>query len=1316
MIKTLLANLVAVISLIFISQLSYAQETSWSKKIYDKDVSFNELKQEFYQEWSQKDYEKGKGWKQFKRWESFWENRLMPDGSFPDFSQGFNNYNTFKQQYGSVLPENGNWLPLGPFDHITTGSWSSGTGRLNVVVQDPNDASTIYVGAPAGGIWKTTNSGSSWTPLSDFLSVIGISGIAVDPNNSQVIYASTGDSDGGNTYSIGIWKSTDGGTTWNQAGNDFGQGNKVLINPFNTSEVYVAANTGLYKSSNSGSSWNQILSGNIRDIALKPGDGQTIYGVTAEACYTSTDGGANFTTSTGLPGGTNRLAITVSPAEPNSAYILAADGSWAFGGVYKSTDSGLSFQLRNNTTDIFNGSNQAWYDMAVTVSDTDADVLLTGVLNVWRSEDGGLTWTEINSWSNPSGASYTHADIHYLNYFNGNLYCGSDGGIYKSTDNGNNFTDLSDGLQIGQYYTIAGAQNDQNTLAGGLQDNGGYAYTDGSWKCYYGADGMGSAVNESNSDEIWGMIQNGGLYYTTNGGFNLNGVGSPESGRWVTPMLHDNANNRIIAGYSDIYEYIIGSGWNQISTYNFPSQLSEIELFEGDSNIMYASSGNDLAKTVDGGVNFSDIVLPFSESITSIEINPSDHTEIWVTLSGWNNGTKVYHSSNSGATWQNLSLNLPNLPTQIIKYNSTHDGLYVGMDIGVYFYNDIIGTWIPFNDNLPNVIVNDIEINESADLIRIGTYGRGVWESTVYNGQQFDYDLMLLSVDDPRGTYCNAEVPAQISVRNIGVFPINSFSVEYAEDGNDLNIFNYTSTINPGENVTLTLPEFTSTNGSHSLNVSITNINGGEDDNPDNNTGSSNYSTVLNGSEVTVSLSTDCWGNETGLTLTDDLGNVLLSVNQGTLGSQSTNIYTLCLPDGCYDLNITDSYGDGLEGTAFGCAVDGDYSVTASDGTNLLSMTTANFGFSATENFCIGNLINGCNDVNACNYDTNATVNDGSCNYSCVGCTDSEACNYGAAFTIDDGSCDYSCYGCTDVNACNFDENATINSGCDYSCYGCTDEDACNYNSEATLSDDSCTYPTVWFLDSDNDGYGNSDFTQVSCSQPINFIDNDLDCNDLNGEINPDATEECDGVDNDCDGEIDEDLPTSTYYEDLDEDGFGSDISLEACQPSGSFTALQNGDCDDTDDSINPLSDELCGNDLDDNCDGSTDENTVLFYLDLDLDGYGDPESPIQACELISGLSTNDLDCDDARPDVYPGASGTAEGIDNNCDGEISSNESAPCLGDFDSDGLITIADLLSILDAYSCENSCEHDLSGDGSVTSSDIIIFLNLYGNICE
>jgi len=745
----------------------------------------------------------------------------------------------------------------------------------------------------------------------------------------------------------------------------------------------------------------------------------------------------------------------------------------------------VSFTARNTTTDIFDGSTQAWYDMAVTVSDTDPNTLIFGVLNLWRSTDGGSSWSGINSWSNPSGASYTHADIHYLNYYNGNLYCGSDGGVYKSTDNGNNFTDLTHGVQIGQFYTIAASPNDPSVLAGGLQDNGGYAWTSGSWKVYYGADGMGSAVNHSNSNNIFGMIQFGSLYYTTNGGFNLSnvGTGGGQGGAWVTPMEWDENNNRIVAGYDDVFEFDNNTlSWNQLSTFSFPAKLGIIEVYEGNATTFIAGSSSGIYKTTDNGATFSNITGTLPGSISSVEINPSNHNEIWVTIGGWTGGSKVYQTTNSGANWTNISGSLPNLPTNIIKYDATNDGHYIGMDIGVYYRDDILGDWIPFNDNLPNVIVNDIEINEANNLVRIGTYGRGVWESGTYNVPVVSNNASLNIISSPQGSSCSTDVVPEIEVRNVGDNTITSFDVEYDIDGGGTLTYSWSGSLTTGSAVAITLPLMTVSFNTHVFNVNITNPNGTTDGDTSNNSGSSNFE-AIDGSTVTLSIDTDCWGNETSWILQDSGGNTIDQISAGTIGNQQNFTWDFCLADGCYDLTISDSYGDGLFGSQYGsCGVDGDYSVYDEFGNILVLMGDPDFGTGITHNFCIPIGNPGCMDTTACNYDSTATVDDGSCtipgcnnssacNYnpsagcddgSCIlpdGCTDSGACNYNPAALCDDGSCDFiTCLGCMNSTACNFDSTATQDDGsCTYP--GCTNSTACNYNSTAGCDDGSCILP-----------------------------------------------------------------------------------------------------------------------------------------------------------------------------------------------------------------------------------------------------------------
>jgi len=176
-----------------------------------------------------------------------------------------------------------NWSSIGPAVVDNTSTKTAGQGRVNAIALDPSNPNIIYVGAPAGGIWKSTNNGVDWTPLADNLPQIGVSGIAIDPNNSDIIYISTGDDDAGDSYSIGVLKSLDGGATWNTTGLTFNfnykGSNEIFVDPTNSSIVWVATSTGLYKTNDAGDNWDVMLDANIRDFRLKPGDSQTIYAV-----------------------------------------------------------------------------------------------------------------------------------------------------------------------------------------------------------------------------------------------------------------------------------------------------------------------------------------------------------------------------------------------------------------------------------------------------------------------------------------------------------------------------------------------------------------------------------------------------------------------------------------------------------------------------------------------------------------------------------------------------------------------------------------------------------------------------------------------------------------------------------------------------------------------------------------------------------------------------------------------------------------------------------------------------------------------------
>ena len=301
--------------------------------------------------------------------------------------------------------------------------------------------------------------------------------------------------DGGDSYSVGVLKSTDGGTTWNTTGLTFTTTNRtagdIIMHPTNNSILFCAASNALYKTTDGGTTWNVVRLGNFAkgSIRFKPNDPSVVYAVTNTTFYKSTDTGSSFTQITsGLPASSSRLRLDVTPANANYVYILSHSSSVStnngFQGVYRSVNSGDTFTLRNNTTNVLE-SNQSYYDLALAVSDTNAEEVYTGCLNIWKSTNGGTTFTKLNNWSSPTAATYTHADIHFLKFYNGNFFCGSDGGVYKSTNSGTNFTDLTATAQISQFYRIAVSKQSSANMVGGLQDNGGHAYSSGGWKNYY---------------------------------------------------------------------------------------------------------------------------------------------------------------------------------------------------------------------------------------------------------------------------------------------------------------------------------------------------------------------------------------------------------------------------------------------------------------------------------------------------------------------------------------------------------------------------------------------------------------------------------------------------------------------------------------------------------------------------------------------------------------------------------------------------------------------------------------------------------------
>jgi hypothetical protein len=720
--------------------------------------NFYDIQKSFYEYVSGKDTtKKGLGWKQFKRWEWFWSQRVYPSGNFPAADQTYNELKSFQRVNGVDKNKNkiqsaANWISLGP---STSPGGYAGLGRINAVQEDPNNSSTIYIGAASGGLWKSTNGGTTWSTTTDELGSIGVTDVIVDKNNSNIVYIATGDGDAGDAYSIGVMKSTDGGNTWNTTGLNWTQAqsrtiSRLLMDPSSSNILYAGGSSGIYKTTDAGANWTQIFSSmSVKDMEFKPGNSSVIY-ASGVYIYRSTDAGANWSQLTnGLPSSAQRVALGVSPANSNYIYALMSNSSSGFLGLYRSTDSGNSWTTQATTPNLLgwnsNGGDsggQGWYDLCIAVDQSNANIIYTGGVNIWKSTDGGVNWA-INAHWWGDGVPAVHADQHNLWFAPGTnrLYNGCDGGVYNTTNGGTNWNWIGSGLTITQFYRIGASQTNQNVWIAGAQDNGTKNYVSSTWQDVIGGDGMECIVDNSTTTYQYGELYYGEILRSTDGGNNFYDWVSPssfsnEAGSWVTPYVQHPINPQtIFVGYRNIYKTTDrGASWTKISSFASTSTLNVLDVDPDNGTFIYASHGTDLMMSTDGGSTWNTKTLPSGLYLTYLAIKNTTPLTIYGAFSGYSSGNKVFYSTDGGSTWNNLSYNLPNLPANTIMYQKNTSRLYVGTDIGVYYLDPGQTTWKDFNTNLPNVVVSEIDYQPSFAKMKIATYGRGIWETSIFSG------------------------------------------------------------------------------------------------------------------------------------------------------------------------------------------------------------------------------------------------------------------------------------------------------------------------------------------------------------------------------------------------------------------------------------------------------------------------------------------------------------------------------------------------------------------------------------------------------
>ncbi|KAA3597877.1 MAG: hypothetical protein DWQ06_12315 [Calditrichaeota bacterium] len=731
------------LSLIFITQL-FAQP--WMKDL-DRNANFYEIQEAFTQHWEGKIPGKGEGWKPFKRWEHFWQDRIEPNGDFPNPTALWNAWQQKKLNFGNGKGTNqintANWTEMGPEQIVLYPSGSGqGSGRVDCIAVDPNNSNIIWAGTPAGGLWKTVDNGQNWEPMTDELPTLGISWILIDPNDTNIMYIATGDRDHGATISIGVLKSIDGGQTWNTTGLSYNIQNyakiyELIFDPTNSNTIFAVTGEGILKSTDAAATWITKESGTFKDIEFDPNNTTTWYAARqSNGIYKSTDNGETWNST--FSGFNNidydRIAVDVTGAtNPSTVFSLFTNSDDAT--LFKSVTNGATWTLADSSV---TSGNQAWYDLHLGVSPTDENNVIVGVVGNYRSVNGGSTWSINNQVTNLS--SSMHVDNHTVVFYDGNtVLIGNDGGIYKSTNSGASYENISGNLGIRQFYTLGVSQMTPEFVLTGAQDNGTSKIDNGVWTKVSGGDGMECAVDPTNPNIIYTSYQNGSFLKSTNAGVNNSGInnGVNENGAWVTPFVINPYNtNELYRTTIKVYKSTDqGANWFPISDDLGAGNLTSLVLANSNQNVIYTANGSNIFKTTNGGNSWIDIGgnLP-SNSITYIAVHPNDEHTVWVTHSGFtsSSGEKVFKSTDGGLNWTNVSGNLPDMPVNCIAIDPLFPNqVYIGTDLGIFFSTTGGGNWQDFSNGLPNVVVEEIELHYPSGKIRAATFGRGLWESNL---------------------------------------------------------------------------------------------------------------------------------------------------------------------------------------------------------------------------------------------------------------------------------------------------------------------------------------------------------------------------------------------------------------------------------------------------------------------------------------------------------------------------------------------------------------------------------------------------------
>jgi photosystem II stability/assembly factor-like uncharacterized protein len=642
-----------------------------------------------------------------------------------------------------------NWIsvnPIGMWYQRTNNNYIS--GRTNSIDFHPTNPNLFYIGAANGGVWKTTDGGNTWTCLTDGISCIAAGDIAVDKINPSNLYFGTGELNYSldSHYGDGIFKSTNEGATWTKIATVTDVGSyisKIIVHPVTNNVVFAAGSSGVFKSTNGGANWtNTGAPGGCTMMLMDPVNPLIMYvsaGGTNGQVYKTIDGGATWNFAiTGLPAaGKGRINIAISNINPLVLYASVASSSTSgLLGLYKTIDGGANWTLQASSPNYL--GQQGWYDNAVCIKTNDPNTVLAGGLDVYSSTNSGAGLSQKSQWGTANSGIFSHADIHYMVYNGSVLYCCSDGGIYKSTNDGTTWTDLNHNISTLQYQSADYDVTNLDKLYGGCQDNDKETTTNGgaNWVQRNTGDGGYTIVDPVNPNYIYGQYVNGTIHRSNNSGVSYTTITPTGStgGLFYNPYeMAPGDHNTIVFARADVWKTTsaqtctTSTGWTQIATTSIiGGSVSAIGISATNTNKIYIGTSNGkIIITTDNGANWSS--QPGFPYVTDFAVDNTNDDICFATFGG-TSATRVMLTTNGGVNWTNVSTGLPNISiNSVVLRTAAPRMLFVGSDFGVFQSTNDGASWVSFNSALPSVAIYDLKYKQPAGIILAATHGRGCW-------------------------------------------------------------------------------------------------------------------------------------------------------------------------------------------------------------------------------------------------------------------------------------------------------------------------------------------------------------------------------------------------------------------------------------------------------------------------------------------------------------------------------------------------------------------------------------------------------------